>query len=91
VLYSPPADPAAFDRYDDEVHTPLAQKIPGVQSITVLRPTAGPDGTPPQFHAVATLTFEDEVAMATALATPEGRAAVEDLGNFAQAGVVRLS
>jgi uncharacterized protein (TIGR02118 family) len=91
VMYNHPADPAAFDRYYAEVHAPIAAKIPGVQALTVFRPAAALDGTPPPYHAVVTLLYEDEVAMATAMATPEAHAAVADMDNFAQAGAVMMS
>ena len=90
VLYHPPADPAAFDKYYDEVHAPLASKMPDLQSYTIVRPGPGPDGSAPQYHLIATLTWPSGEAMQAAMASPEGKAANEDLANFAQAGVTIL-
>ncbi|MCW0215248.1 MAG: EthD family reductase [Pseudonocardia sp.] len=86
VLYNPPADPAAFDKHYDEVHAPLAAKIPNLESFTIVRPGPGPDGSAPPYHLVATLTFASPEVMAEAMASPEGKAGNEDLANFAMAG-----
>jgi uncharacterized protein (TIGR02118 family) len=91
VLYSQPEDRAKFDQYYDEVHTPLARKIPGLQRLTVTRPTPGPDGAEPPYHLIATLEFADEASFASALGSPEGQAAAGDLANFAQAGAAMLA
>lgn len=90
VLYHQPADPAAFDKHYTEVHAPLASTMPGLQSYTVVRPGPGPDGTPPAYYLVATLSWASPEAMQAAMASPEGKAANEDLANFAQAGVAIL-
>ena len=47
VLYNQPEDAATFDKYYDDVHTPIASKIPGLQRLTVNRPVSDPDGNPP--------------------------------------------
>ncbi|MEN3302349.1 EthD family reductase [Pseudonocardia sp.] len=90
VLYNPPADPATFDKHYDDVHAPLAAKISGLESFTLVRPGPGPDGSAPQYHLIATLTFPSQEAMAEAMASPEGRAATDDLPNFAMAGATML-
>ena len=90
VLYAHPADVAAFDKHYDEVHAPLAAAIPGLQRYTVTRPVPGPDGSPPAHHLVAVLEFEDAAATAAGMGGPEGKAATDDLANFAQAGVTLL-
>jgi uncharacterized protein (TIGR02118 family) len=87
ALYSKPADAAAFDRYYMSTHAPLAKKIPGLRRYQV---STGAVMTPQGdsgYHLVAMLEFDSADAVASALATPEGRAAAGDLGNFAQAGV----
>jgi len=91
VLYHHPEDRAAFDRHYDEVHAPLAAKMPGVLRYTVSRPGPGADGNPPAYHLVAVLNFESSEAMSASLGSPEGQAAVADLPNFAGAGVTMLT
>jgi uncharacterized protein (TIGR02118 family) len=91
VLYNQPEDAAAFDKYYDDVHTPIASKIPGLQRLVVNRPGPDPDGNPPAFHVVATLEFTDEATFGAALSSEEGQAAAADMANFAGAGATMLS
>lgn len=89
VLYNTPADPAAFDRYYQETHIPIAKKLPGLRSYTV---NAGPvqalAGTAP--HLVAILGFDSMGDVQAALASPEGHAVAGDLPNFASGGATLL-
>ena len=58
VMYSKPADAAAFDAYDFSKHVPLAKTIPGLRSYEVsASPVATPQGPSP-YHLIATLTFD---------------------------------
>jgi len=87
ILYSKPADAAAFDAYYFGKHVPLAKTIPGLRSYEV---NAGPVGTTQgvsPYHLIATLTFDSMVAIGAAFASKEGQATVADVANFAQAGV----
>ena len=91
VLYNHPEDTSTFDRHYDEVHVPLAEKMPGLRRFTLSRP--GPDerGEQPAYHLVAVLEFDDEAALGSSIDSPEGKAAVADLQNFAGAGVTMLA
>ena len=90
VLYNPPADPAAFDKYYFGTHVPIARKIPGLRSMTFnATPPLAIAGTAP--HLIAELDFDSMPDLQAALASPEGRATAADLANFAQAGVTILS
>jgi uncharacterized protein (TIGR02118 family) len=91
VLYNQPEDAATFDKYYDDVHTPIAIKIPGLQRLTVTRPGPDPDGNLPAYHLVAALEFADEAAFGAALSSEEGHAAQADLANFAAAGATLLA
>jgi uncharacterized protein (TIGR02118 family) len=91
ALYDHPEDAAAFDKHYAEVHAPLAKKIPGVQRFTICHPAPGPDGARPAYHLVAVLEFADEAAFGAGMGGPEGQAAVDDLPNFAGAGVTLLT
>ena len=58
VMYSKPADAAAFDDYYFNKHVPLAKTIPGLRSYEVnAGPVATPQGPSP-YHLIATLTFD---------------------------------
>lgn len=87
ACYRHPEDEAAFDRHYQQVHSRLGLALPGLRSFTGTHPTAGPDGAPPPYYFIAALTFDDDAAMGAALSGPEGKAAVDDLANFAGAGV----
>jgi uncharacterized protein (TIGR02118 family) len=91
ALYNHPADAEAFDKHYEEVHAPLAQKVPGLKRFTISRPAPDAEGNKPAFHLVAVLEFEDEAAFGAGMSGPEGAAAVADLENFAGAGVTMLT
>ncbi len=89
VLYNTPADPAAFDRYYQQTHIPLANKIPGLRSYTINNgPVQAIAGSAP--YLVATLTFDSMADINAALVSTEGQAAAADLLNFASAGATLL-
>ena len=87
VMYSKPADTAAFDDYYFSKHVPLAKTIPGLRTYEVnAGPVATPQGPSP-YHLIATLTFDSMAAIGAAFASKEGQATAADVANFAQAGV----
>lgn len=87
VIYNRPTDPAAFDAYYAETHTPLAKKIPGVRLVVSTGPIVAPDGSPAPYHQIAELIFDSMADLQAGLASPEGRAAAGDVRNFASGGV----
>lgn len=90
VLYTKPADAAAFDSYYFDKHVPLAKTIPGLRRYEVSQgPVVTPDGPSP-YHLAALLTFDSMAAIGAAFASKEGHATAADLANFAQAGVQLL-
>ena len=86
VSYGQPEDPAAFDAYYRDTHTPLALAQPGLQRLTFGH-GASFDPAQPGPYLVAELDWDSEQAMGESLASPEGRAAGKDLRNFATGGV----
>jgi len=89
ALYQTPPDPAAFDRHYDEVHAPLARKIPGLTRLVINRPITPPWGGPSPYYLIAELHFPDEAAFNAGMASPENRATGKDLRQFA-ANIVTL-
>lgn len=69
-------------RYWRETHGPIVAQVPGVQRYVQQHAVAAPDGVPP-FLGVASLSFADEEAFATAAASPAFATAVADVANFA--------
>ena len=85
VSYGQPDDPAAFDAYYRDTHTPLATKMPGLVRYTIGSPQAL-DPSQPTPHLVAELDFDSEQAMGAAFASEEGKAAAGDVARFATSG-----
>ncbi len=89
VLYSQPADPAAFDTYYHETHVPLAKKLPGLRGMNLsVAPPHALMGTAP--YLVAELIFDTMAELQAALMSPEGQVTAGDVAKFAQAGVTIL-
>jgi uncharacterized protein (TIGR02118 family) len=87
ALYKTPKDPAAFDRYYDSTHIPIAKKIPGLRKYEVSEGGVhGPEG-PSGYHRVSILHFDSVADIQAAFASPEGQATAADVGNFADDGV----
>lgn len=84
VLFAPPKDPAAFTKYYHDTHIPLVAKAPGVKRIEVatVLPPPPPQPAPP-YYRITEIYFEDLGAFQTALASPEWKAIVADVPNFA--------
>lgn len=82
AIYKKPEDTAAFDRHYNEVHAPLAAKMPGLIKLEVNRVYGGPMGES-NLHLIAEMYFETKEALNEALSSPEGRAAGKDLMGFA--------
>jgi uncharacterized protein (TIGR02118 family) len=87
VFYKTPPDPAKFDKYYFETHTPLAQKMPGLVKLEVSRFT----GENPPYYLMATLYYNTREEREASLNSPEGQAASADVPNFAAADSVTFA
>jgi uncharacterized protein (TIGR02118 family) len=90
VLYGHPKDPAAFDRYYDSIHVPLAKRMQGLRKWTIGKVTGTPDGSPSPYYYIADLYADSREEIDAILASPEGQAAVADVPNYATGGVTFL-
>jgi uncharacterized protein (TIGR02118 family) len=90
ILYRHPASAEEFETYYARTHLPLAAKMQGVARLELTRFVAGPDGGTPAFYRMAELYFPSKAQMQTTLGSPEGKAAVADLANFATGGVTTM-
>jgi len=86
VLYKTPADKAAFDKYYNETHIPIAKQIPGLKSYEISKGGVASPAGDSGIHLVAMLEFESFAALQSGLASPEAGAAVADVPNFASGG-----
>ncbi len=82
ALYKKPADVSAFETHYNEIHTPLAKKMPGLKKMEVCHFTGSPGGEA-KFYMMAELYFDTKEAMTSALGSPEGKAAAKDVMSFA--------
>lgn len=90
VLYGNPTDPEAFDEHYRTTHAPLAKKIPNLKRFEATRVTGTADGTPPPYHLIADLYFDDMEQFQAALGSPDGQAAATDVATFATGGATLL-
>jgi uncharacterized protein (TIGR02118 family) len=90
VLYGPPTDPAAFDKYYLESHVPIADALPGLRRNEVSRVSGTLDGSTPLYHLQAELYFDSADALTAAVRSEEGAATAADLANFATGGVTMM-
>lgn len=90
VLYGHPEDPAEFERYYRDVHIPLARKMSGLAGWTIGKCGSTEVGSEPAFFLIVRLYAESANAMQSVLDSPEGKATVADVPNFATGGVTFL-
>jgi uncharacterized protein (TIGR02118 family) len=86
VMYKTPQDASAFDRYYFQKHVPVARKIPGLRKYEVSQGAVATPAGASGYHLVAILHFDDVAAIQAGVGSPEGKAAVADLQNFATGG-----
>jgi uncharacterized protein (TIGR02118 family) len=86
VLYNPPEDAAAFDKHYNEIHIPIAKKLPGLLSYTISRSLS----RNAQYYLIAELDWADMASAQAALGSPEGAAATADVAKFATTGASTL-
>lgn len=82
AIYRKPENVEEFDQHYNEIHAPLAAKMPGLIKLEVNRIYGTPMGES-DLHLIAEMYFENKDALVQALSAPEGRAAGKDLMGFA--------
>ena len=88
VLYGPPDDRDEFERYYADTHTALATAIPGLQRFESAHCVGTPEGGEAPYQRIAELSFDDMDALQEGLGSEEGKAAIDDIPNFATGGVM---
>jgi len=86
VLYGHPQDPEEFDRYYHEIHVPLARKMRGLAGWTIGKCESAIPGEPPPYYMIVGLYAETRAELEAALASPEGKATIDDVPRFATGG-----
>jgi uncharacterized protein (TIGR02118 family) len=85
VLYNQPSSPERFDEHYLNTHVPLVYKLPKLSEFSWGKAAEAP------YYVVARLTYASAEDAAESLDSPQGRESVEDLANFADAGVIVLN
>ncbi|MCH4150545.1 MAG: EthD family reductase [Sphingobium sp.] len=89
ALYKRPEDEKAFLDHYENVHAPLARKVPGLEKLVVNRVTGSPMGEA-EYFLIAEMHFPDRATFDAAMASEENRAAGKDLMSFAKGMVTIL-
>jgi uncharacterized protein (TIGR02118 family) len=87
ILFPHPPDLAAFETHWSQQFVALAEKMPGLQRVTVSHTHGGPAG-PVAIYLIHELHFADQSAMTAAMDSPAGRAAGQYLVQLAPAATL---
>lgn len=89
VVYPRPDDTAAFKRYYEATHIPLARTLPGVRAVRFGYPEPlGPGEAP--FFCIFQAEFDDPAAMELALKSETGAKVAADVPNYSPKGATIL-
>jgi uncharacterized protein (TIGR02118 family) len=88
ALYDTPADPGAFDRHYNDVHIPLATRLPGLRRYLVSREVTAVRGGSP-YYLVAELEWDTLDDLKAAFASPAGQATAADAATLQELAPVR--
>ncbi|MEJ5915660.1 EthD family reductase [Pseudokineococcus sp. 1T1Z-3] len=86
VVYDNPEDPQKFEERYASTHADLAGKVPDVQRVETAKVFPKEDGSDTPAYRTADLYFVDYATACAALASPEGRALVDDVRSIATGG-----
>ena len=94
VIYNPPKDIKAFEKYYSETHLPLVtskQQEIGFTKVERTRFTSTLDGEKPTFHRQAELYFNSVDDAMRGMETPGFKAVGEDIAKFATGGLLGMT
>jgi uncharacterized protein (TIGR02118 family) len=83
VLYGHPKDPAEFDRYYQEIHIPIAQKMKSLKGWMIGKCQSAVSGEPAPYYMIVGLYADTRADLEAILASPEGQATIADVPRFA--------
>jgi uncharacterized protein (TIGR02118 family) len=93
VLYNPPKDPAAFEKYYASIHVPLVtgnQDEIGFKRVDLTKFESRLDGKKPTFYRQAELYFDSMDDLQKGVATPGFKKVADDLKYFASGGEIGM-
>lgn len=83
ALYKKPDDVPAFLKHYEEVHAPLAKKVPGLHKLVVNRISGNPFGGPAPYFLLAEMQFASREDFDNAMRSEENKATGKDAMAFA--------
>lgn len=86
LLFKKPQDVVTFETEWSERFVALAERMPGIRRIGVIRVTGGPEGDA-DLHLIHEFYFDNAEALDSAMSSAEGQAAGKVLMSFAAANV----
>ena len=87
VLYNQPKSAEDFDKYYYEKHMPMVYAVKDIKKVEVAR--TAPSARSP-YYVVTELWFDSPEALKAVAATPEWKAIVDDVANFAPPGTATI-
>jgi uncharacterized protein (TIGR02118 family) len=93
VIYNPPKDTAAFEKYYASTHLPLVvanQGEIGFERADLTKFNSTLDGKKPTFYRQAELYFDSMDELQKGIATPGFKRVADDLKNFASGGLIGM-
>jgi uncharacterized protein (TIGR02118 family) len=93
VLYNPPKNPAAFEKYYAATHVPLVvanQQEIGFKRADLTKFESTLDGKKPTFYRQAELYFDSMDDLQKGVATPGFKKVADDLNEFATGGLIGM-
>ena len=90
ALYKTPDDVPAFLEHYNNVHAPLARKIPGLKKLVVNRVTGNAFGGDPPYFLIAEMQFDSKEDFDAAMASPENKETGRDAMQFAKGLITAL-
>ena len=86
-----PEDVDAFEEHYQQVHAPLAAKVPDMRRFVTVRPAEGLGGGDPAAYRIAQMSFDSKEALEQAEHSEEWAATTKDAGEMVERFGVSLS
>jgi len=83
AIFKVPNDVESFDKYYQEIHTPLTKKVPGIKEFRVSKVFGTPRGKS-DIHLIADIVFASKEDFKAAMGSPEMMNSGKDTINFAK-------
>ncbi len=87
ILHHTPKDPAAFDKYYEQTHLPLAAAVKGLPAMERSKPMPLRPGAPTPYYQMVEFRFDSPDHFRSVMSSPEWAKVGDDVKNFATNGI----